>query len=125
MHLQRVVGESHRHFIPGLYVLEFHLFERFADRFFPQIILTDDPQCHVQAMAGQIVEEVQTFGVLGQTIPIHIVTDGGPTDLLNLFLSSRQDCFLQLFDFPFLGQAHFYSALRAQVPGYYSISKEM
>jgi len=70
---------------------------------------------HVRMLDKENVQEQETLGIIGQAFPIHIVGDGCPADLLNLFLSSREDCFLQLFDFPFLGQTHIDSALRAQV----------
>jgi len=66
----------------------------------------DDPQRHVGAMAGEIVEEVQPFQIVGEAIPIHLVGNRSATDLLDLLHAPGQNVILQFFDFSSFCKSH-------------------
>src|SRR5262245_43005746 len=106
MHFERAVFETDLH--RGLIwnILQPDLFQAITNGGFTHVILANDPQSHVETMARDVIDEVQSFRILRQAFPVDVIRDRHTANFLNLFHAAWKSHFLQFFNLPSLVQSH-------------------
>lgn len=54
------------------------MFETVADGLLPHLVLADHSQRHIEAMARNVVNEVECLDVVLEALLVHLVLDGAP-----------------------------------------------
>jgi len=54
-------------------VLEFGQLQAVTHRLFPEFVLADHAQRHVQPMTGGVIEEIQPLRIIGKAVPVDVI----------------------------------------------------
>ncbi len=106
MHFEHAAGKID--FLRGrvLHIFQLDEFQAIANRFLAHIVLANHPQSHIEAMAGDVVDEVESFQIVGEAVPIDFVGDRLAADLFDLFHAGRKCRVLELLDLSPLVESH-------------------
>src|SRR5262249_51054941 len=100
------VAESDAPVTRRLHIAELYGLELFGDSLFAQIVAADRTQGHVQPMTGKIVQKAESFRIVGEAVPIHVVADGRACDFNQFLLTLGKSHFPKFLDLASFFESH-------------------